>query len=136
MLEGMERIGRLWRGQRVELRNGEAKPVEIGLRPRPVQRELPVWLTAAGNPETFRSAGELGANVLTHLLGQRLDDLRDKIAIYREARRRAGHDGPGHVTLMLHTFVHRDMEVVRARASGPFRNYLRSSADLMRGFGR
>jgi hypothetical protein len=101
-----------------------------------VQRELPVWLTAAGNPETFRSAGELGASVLTHLLGQRLDDLRDKIALYREARRGAGHDGPGHVTLMLHTFVHRDIEVVRARAAEPFRRYLRSSADLMRGFGK
>jgi natural product biosynthesis luciferase-like monooxygenase protein len=136
MLEEMDLIRRLWRGERTELRNGEGKPVEIRLRPRPVQRELPVWLTAAGNPETFRSAGELGANVLTHLLGQSLDDLRDKIALYREARRRAGHDGPGHVTLMLHTFVHRDMAVVRARAAEPFRRYLRSSADLMRGFGK
>src|SRR5262249_4157113 len=44
--------------------------------------------------------------------------------------------GPGHVTLMLHAFVHRDMEVVRARAAEPFRRYLKSSADLMRGFGR
>ena len=35
----------------------------------PVQRELPVWLTAAGNPDTFREAGRLGAGVLTHLLG-------------------------------------------------------------------
>jgi natural product biosynthesis luciferase-like monooxygenase protein len=136
MLEGMELVRRLWRGEPAQLTNGEGKPFQIQLRPRPVQRELPVWLTAAGNPETFRQAGELGANVLTHLLGQRLEELREKIALYREARRRAGHAGPGHVTLMLHAFVHRDMEVVRAKAAGPFRNYLKSSFDLMRGFGR
>ena len=29
--------------------------------PRPVQTDLPVWITAAGNPETFQQAGELGA---------------------------------------------------------------------------
>ena len=48
--------------------------------PRPLQPELPVWLTAAGSPETFRLAGEIGANVLTHLLGQTLDELAEKIA--------------------------------------------------------
>jgi natural product biosynthesis luciferase-like monooxygenase protein len=31
-----------------------------------VQSELPVWMTAAGNPETFRMAGEGGCNILTH----------------------------------------------------------------------
>ena len=38
--------------------------------PRPVQAELPVWLTSAGTPATFERAGTLGVNVLTHLLGQ------------------------------------------------------------------
>ena len=38
----------------------------------PVQRELPIWLTATSNPETFRMAGELGAGVLTGLLAHSL----------------------------------------------------------------
>jgi hypothetical protein len=33
--------------------------------PRPVQPELPIWLTAAGRPETYRQAGLIGARVLT-----------------------------------------------------------------------
>ena len=28
----------------------------VRILPRPIQPELPVWLTAAGNPETFRQA--------------------------------------------------------------------------------
>ena len=56
--------------------------------------------TAAGTPETFELAGELGANVLTHLLGQRLDQLEANITRYRDAWRAHGHTGTGHVALM------------------------------------
>ncbi|WP_438043180.1 amino acid adenylation domain-containing protein [Sorangium sp. So ce128] len=136
MLEGIDAVRRLWRGERLTFPDGAGTPTEIQIRPQPVQRELPVWLTAAGNPETFEAAGRGGMNILTHLLGQSIDDLAERIAIYREARRRAGHEGEGHVTLMLHTFVERDADLVRARISAPFRSYLRSSADLMRGLGR
>ena len=30
------------------------KEVRVKIFPRPVQKELPLWLTAAGNPETFQ----------------------------------------------------------------------------------
>ncbi len=62
-----------------------------------------MWITAAGNPETYRQAGEMGAGVLTHLLGQSVQELAQKLAIYRRAWRDGGHGpGEGHV-LMLHT---------------------------------
>ncbi|MCY1078497.1 MupA/Atu3671 family FMN-dependent luciferase-like monooxygenase [Archangium lansingense] len=136
MLEGLETVRRLWRGETLRLPGGAGTPVDVTLRPRPVQAELPVWLTAAGNPETFISAGRMGCNVLTHLLGQTYDDLEKKLALYREAWRAAGHPGEGHVTLMLHTFIGEDAGQVRAVVERPFRNYLKSSADLMRGLGR
>ena len=40
-------------------------------------------VTAGGSPETFRLAGEIGANLLTHLLGQNLDQLSEKILIFQ-----------------------------------------------------
>ena len=46
--------------------------------PRPVQPELPFWVTTAGNPKTYEEAGRLGANVLTHLLGQTFDEVAEK----------------------------------------------------------
>jgi alkanesulfonate monooxygenase SsuD/methylene tetrahydromethanopterin reductase-like flavin-dependent oxidoreductase (luciferase family) len=63
-------------------------------QPRPVSKELPVWVTTAGNPETWRDAGRLGANVLTHLLGQSVAEVGDKVKIYRAAWPRPGMTPP------------------------------------------
>src|SRR6185369_11108448 len=106
--------------------------VAVGIFPRPVQPELPVWITVAGNPDGFRRAGELGANVLTHLLGQRLDDLQDKIGRYRRAIEASPRGGRGHVTLMLHTFVAASREEVEQTIRAPLCQYLKSSVELMR----
>ena len=137
MLEGIETVRRLWRGEAVAMTNGAGNAVEVRILPPPVQPELPVWITAAGNPETFRMAGELGAGVLTHLLGQDLEELWQKIAVYRQAWQKAGHGpGDGHVTLMLHAFLGDDPQTVREVAREPFINYLRSSLDLVKNLAR
>ena len=73
-----------------------------------MQPELPVWITSSGNVETFRLAGTMGANLLTHLLGQSLRDLGAKIAEYRRclaASTGAAGGRRGLVTLMLHAFL-------------------------------
>ena len=57
----------------------DGKPVAVRTLPRPVQAELPVWLTSAGSPATFERAGTLGVNVLTHLLGQSVEQLAENI---------------------------------------------------------
>ncbi|MEM7347792.1 MAG: LLM class flavin-dependent oxidoreductase, partial [Chloroflexota bacterium] len=100
--------------------------------PRPVQRELPVWVTASGNPETFRMAGEKGHNVLTHLLGQTIEQLGEKLVLYRQARQENGHQGPGHVTLMLHTFIGDDIDTIRELVRQPMIEYLKSSIGLIK----
>jgi len=129
MLEGIELMQHLWRGGSTELPNGRGEATVVRTLPRPVQAELPIWLTAAGRAETFRMAGERGFNVLTHLLGQDLAAVAEKIAIYRAARERAGHDA-GHVTLMLHAFVHEDADYVRRVVRAPFTKYLEQSVEL------
>ena len=132
--DGIETVRALWRGERVRRRNGVGAEVEVAIRPRPVQDELPFWLTAAGSPDTFRLAGQLGAGVLTNLMAQSLDDLAEKITVYRQARRDAGHDGPGHVTLMLHAFLADDAEAAYTTARDPLLRYFRSSVEIARGF--
>ena len=132
----IETVRDLWRGGTVTRPGGEGVPVDVRIRPRPVQPELPVWITAAGNPDTFRQAGAAGAHLLTHLLGQTLEELGEKIAVYRRARRESGHAGAGRVTLMLHTFVGENLDEVRAVVAGPFRRYLQSSVGLLAGHAR
>ncbi|MBZ0153077.1 MAG: LLM class flavin-dependent oxidoreductase [Planctomycetes bacterium] len=128
--DGITTLRRLWRGEGHRLVNPQGKEVEIHTLPRPVQADVPIWITVAGNPDTFRQAGQLGAHVLTHLLGQTLDGLADKIQAYRDAWRAAGHAGDGTVTLMLHTFVGERDDEVHDLVRGPMKRYLHGSLTL------
>mgnify|MGYP004701088783 CR=1 FL=1 len=133
MFQGIELVRRLWKGEAVTFSDGNGQPAAVKILPKPVQAELPVWVTAAGNPETFRMAGERGFNILTHLLGQKLEDVADKIRIYREARLNAGFDpNQGQVTLMLHTYVASSIDEAREVVREPMKQYLRSSVDLIK----
>ena len=133
MFESIEQVRRLWRGETLEFPGPEGMSIPLATLPRPVQAELPVWVTTAGNPATFEQAGAAGANLLTHLLGQSVDQLAPKLAAYRAARAAAGHDpDTGVVTLMLHTFVGTDDATVRATVREPLRNYLKTSFNLVR----
>jgi natural product biosynthesis luciferase-like monooxygenase protein len=134
MFRDIDIVRRLWRGESVQMPGPLGKDVNIKILPRPVQHELQVWVTAAGNPETFEMAGKLGANVLTHLLGQSIEEVAAKVALYRKARREAGHRGHGRVALMLHTFVGDSLQTVKATVRQPLIEYLRSSADLIKGY--
>lgn len=127
---GIAAVRRMWRGEPFETVNGAGAPITVTIHPLPIQPELRVWLTCSGGAERFAEAGAMGFNVLTALLFQTVDELVEKLAAYRAARARRHHDGPGHVTLMLHTFVGSDERVVKETVRAPFKEYLASSADL------
>jgi natural product biosynthesis luciferase-like monooxygenase protein len=131
MIELTDVVRRLWRGETVVF-EGPKGPVDIRTLPRPVQPELPVWITSAGSIETFEIAGRNGYNILTHLLGQSVEQVAQKVRAYREARQAAGHHGDGHVTLMLHTFLDADGAKARAEARQPLKNYLRTASSLLK----
>jgi natural product biosynthesis luciferase-like monooxygenase protein len=131
MFRDIEQVQRLWRGETLPF-PGPKGQVEVRTLPRPVQPELPVWITTAGNPETFAQAGTFGGNLLTHLLGQTIEELAPKIAAYRAAWRAAGHPGEGCVSLMLHTFVGTDDDAVREIVRAPMTEYLRTSIGLIK----
>jgi natural product biosynthesis luciferase-like monooxygenase protein len=129
----IETVRRLWRGETIARTDGRGETVEIGVFPRPLQEELPVWVTSAGGLETFELAGRLGAGVLTHLLGQTFDDVATKLAAYRRAWVPAVAGSRPHATLMLHTLVGDDLDEVRELARDPMCAYLRSSVGLWAG---
>lgn len=133
MFEGIEEVKRLWRGEEVSFPGATDKPVTVKTLPRPVQPELPVWITSAGNPETYIAAGKIGANILTHLLGQSVEQLAPKLEAYRQARAESGFDpDAGKVTLMLHTYVGDDDDEVREVVREPLKEYLGTSFSLLK----
>lgn len=133
MLNGLETLRQLWRGEAVGFEAPGGKIVNVVTQPRPVQRDLPIWVTTAGNPDTYREAARHGAHVLTHLLGQSIAEVGDKIRIYREALAECGRNPDDYkVTLMLHTLVGSDRDEVRELARGPMKDYLKSAAALIK----
>ena len=133
LYENMEVVRKLWRGSSVPVPNGKGEETQVRIHPRPLQPDLNLWLTCTGGIDRFTEAGAAGVNILTALLFQSIDELRQKIASYRQARLRAGHGtGTGHVTLMMHTFLGIDQEEVKQKVRAPFIEYLKTSVDLWR----
>uniref|UniRef100_UPI00192BB40F MupA/Atu3671 family FMN-dependent luciferase-like monooxygenase n=1 Tax=Flavobacterium sp. UGB4466 TaxID=2730889 RepID=UPI00192BB40F len=132
MYESIDTLRKLWKGESVTFENGIGNLKETKIFPKPVQDELPLWITSAGNKETFISAGKIGANILTHLLGNSMEDLAEKIAAYREAYAENGYDvKKSKVTIMLHTYIDTEANI-EINARKPFIDYIKSSAELIR----
>ena len=94
----MEQVRRLWAGEPFEGTDGAGKPVRVRTYPTPVQKALPMWITAAGSERSFQKAGEMGVDLLTHLFDQDVETLARKVGAV--PRRPAGgrprpRDGPG-----------------------------------------
>lgn len=133
MYDSLEKIKKLWRGESVSFINGNEALKEVKIFPKPLQKELPIWITSGGNIETFKSAGKLGLNVLTHLLGNTVEGLAEKIKAYREALRENGFDPEsGKVSIMLHAYIGESIEKVHQEVRTPLINYLKSSIELVK----
>jgi len=124
----LELVKQLWRGERIALPNGEGKETLVAIQPRPVQRELDIWLTCQQDG-SFVTAGELGYKVLTNLNYKKLDDLDRKCRLYRDAILRA-HGHRGHFTLMAHAFAGNDEEHVWTVAGRALQRYLETRVDM------
>ncbi|MTE01514.1 LLM class flavin-dependent oxidoreductase [Paracoccus sp. YIM 132242] len=133
MFTAMDQVRRLWRGEAVDFPTAAGGTFGVVTQPRPVSKELPVWVTVAGSPATWAEAGRHGANVLTHLLGQSIADVKQRITEYHAALREAGHDPADFtVTLMLHTFLADSRDEAMEVARGPMKDYLRAAAGLVK----
>jgi natural product biosynthesis luciferase-like monooxygenase protein len=125
-------VRRLWAGEEVELPGVGGKKTAVKTLPRPIQPQLPFWVTVSSQ-RTWQRAGEIGANVLTAMGGLSLEALSQCISIYRKARLENGHDPrKGIVSLMLHTYLGTDNDEIRAKVREPLKNYLQSYLDQFR----
>lgn len=126
----IDQIRNLWAGETIVYPGGNGKEVSVKLYPTPLQKSLPVWVTASGKPETFEVAGKIGANILTHLLDQSFEELELNIKRYRKVFSE-NHQGYGEVTVMLHTFLSTSEDLAKAIARQPLKDYIKSSVGLL-----
>jgi natural product biosynthesis luciferase-like monooxygenase protein len=125
MYRQIQTVRKLWNGETIRLRNGRNEETDIRVFPNPIQRELPVWITAT-HEDTFVRAGRIGAHVLTGLMEQSMADCGRCIQAYRRALAESGHDPQQGVAVMLHTYLGTDLHEVREKVRAPMCDYLRS----------
>lgn len=70
--------------------------------PRPLQKQLPIWLGVGGTPESFVRAGTLGLPLMVAVIGGETHRFRPLVDLYREAGKRAGH-APETLKVGLHS---------------------------------
>ncbi|NSL87768.1 MupA/Atu3671 family FMN-dependent luciferase-like monooxygenase [Chitinophaga solisilvae] len=136
MYKHIEQIQHLWKGGSIALKDGNGHMKETKIFPRPIQPHLPMWITTNGNLDTFLSAGRLGLNILTNFWGSSPEELKTRIAAYRNALRENGFaENHGKVVLMLHTYIAETREAAYEKARAPLIQYLRSSFGLFKSSG-
>jgi natural product biosynthesis luciferase-like monooxygenase protein len=124
--EAVETLRQLWEGESISMEDGVGNFVEVELHPRPVQPELPVWLTCTKSLQTFEEAGRLGTNIITGLIDMSTEELEEKLQVYFDTLEAYGHDREEkEVTIMLHTFMGPDEDEVRDIVYEPFKTYLK-----------
>ncbi|RVQ56042.1 MupA/Atu3671 family FMN-dependent luciferase-like monooxygenase [Sinorhizobium meliloti] len=131
LARGLRELQNIWEGAAVPLHLPDGAPTAIRLHPRPIQKKLPLWLTAAGSELTFVQAGQWGLNILTAMMGQNLEQLTAKITKYRQARATAGlQPEGGTVTVMLHTYVGESEDELRRVAHPALKRYLETHTEF------
>jgi phthiocerol/phenolphthiocerol synthesis type-I polyketide synthase D len=65
-----------------------------------------LWVAAGASPTTFIKAGEIGANLLTHMQIHDPDELSEKIKLYYESLAKNGYDPQAHeITVWVQAFA-------------------------------
>ena len=96
--------------------------------PRPMQRpHPPFWIAATNTPETFAFAGANGCKVMAIPLEP--EKMRSLIGTYRDAWRKAGHPGNGHVMNTFFMCCAPTRKEAMAAGLGPCNQHLKGLAD-------
>ena len=65
---------------------------DLGVYPRPYQKQIPVWLAVGGTPASAIRAGKLGLPLALALIGGAPERFVPFMNLYRETAKKAGHD--------------------------------------------
>ncbi|MGX1623627.1 MupA/Atu3671 family FMN-dependent luciferase-like monooxygenase [Streptomyces sp. NPDC055506] len=133
MYEQLEEVRKFWRGDALHRAGGDGE-AEVRLFPRPVQDTPPMYTAVVGNPASYELAARHDLGIVTNLMTQTVEQLRDNIALYRRTRASHGLDpDAGRVAVLLHTYLADDHDTARTEAYEPLSRYMRASLSVFSG---
>jgi len=129
LLATVDVLESLWQGRQAAFSVGE-RTESIRTYPVPVQRPVPLWLTATSGSATFAEASRRGLGVLTAYLQQDREELERNVREYRTRFTPRTPDGAPHVTLMVHACVAPTAREAFAAVQEPLTAYQGQFLDL------
>ncbi|MBC7891451.1 MAG: LLM class flavin-dependent oxidoreductase [Sphingobacteriaceae bacterium] len=87
----------------------------LGVYPRPLQAQIPIWLAVGGTPGSAVRAGSLNVPMTLAMLGGSPERFVPLVNLYRQAAQRAGHDVT-HLPLALNSQFYAAEDSQRAAA--------------------
>ncbi|GAA4975735.1 Atu2307/SP_0267 family LLM class monooxygenase [Kineococcus glutinatus] len=103
--EKLELLLAIRRDERVTWSGRHRAPIhDLGVYPRPVQEELPVWVGVGGSPSSVVRAGRLGLPLAVAIIGGMPEQFRPLVDLYRRSLAEAGH-APKPVAVHSHGFL-------------------------------
>jgi probable LLM family oxidoreductase len=106
--EKLELLLALRESERVTWRGRHRAAIEdLGVYPRPVQEQLPVWIAVGGTPESAARAGALGLPLALGIIGGLPERFASFAEIHRTAATDAGHEAPA-LSINAHGFIAED----------------------------
>ena len=126
-LEGMDVITRAW-GKEPFSYEGEFYSFhDVSVQPKPVQEPHPPVRVAVASTETFSMVGKLGYPIFVST-NTDIPELVEQLELYHDARRDAGHSGPGDVMLRVPAYISENSQKARSEPEASTMHMINYSA--------
>jgi alkanesulfonate monooxygenase SsuD/methylene tetrahydromethanopterin reductase-like flavin-dependent oxidoreductase (luciferase family) len=103
----------------------------VRLSPKPVQAPWPEIRVAAASPDTYVEVGEMGHPIFVAARVGDLSDLAPNVKAYREAWKKASHEGKGQIFLRVPVYVAETEEAAREEPRESIMHLLRYIGDRL-----
>jgi len=127
--EKLDLLRKLSRTERITWTGNFRSPLQDAeISPRPVQKELPIWIGVGGTPQSAERAGHLGLPMALAVLGGPITAIKPIVDLYRESGQRAGHSlSKLKVSINSHAYIGEDARQARDFHRGFYQQYLREA---------
>jgi probable LLM family oxidoreductase len=91
--EKLELLVELRKSERITWSGNFRAPIDnLAIYPRPIQKELPIWVAVGGTPQSVVRAASLGLPMALAIIGGMPERFAPFFKLYRDASKQTGHD--------------------------------------------
>ena len=125
--ESLEVIMKAWKEEQFSYQGEFYSYEDVTVVPKPFQQPYPPTRIAVASEDTFSLVGTLGHPIFISA-NATVPQLQDRLRLFRQARKEAGHSGPGDVSLRIPAYVAEDADSAYAEPEASTMSAIRYGA--------